>query len=288
MQNPLTFIDWMDVNASLNKLLSFQETLQILPMNSGFEAEVVKICLDKECFVLKTWNKSSKPDIQFQYQLLKRLSEYGQFVSKPVSWGIDKDGNQALLTPFDGYPLRKIDNEMLKEIATIFTSIHQIPIRDLVDLNIPKYEFINYFFPDICNYPDLYPLLIHIVDAASLRQDRLIHGDFHLENIVGDQGELKVIDWTNGQLGDSRYDFIWSLALSKIYNPINEFPPIFASTYLLQLPMEKDEIDIFEALAYMRWILLYRNGHVPVIHNTIKKVREFISNNRYLKEKDLL
>ena len=51
----------------------------------------------------------------------------------------------------------------------------------------PKYEFIDYFF----------------------------HGDFHLGNIVEVDERYMVIDWTNGQLGDSRYDFAWSLTLQN-------------------------------------------------------------------------
>jgi len=118
---------------------------------------------------------------------------------------------------------------------------------------------------------------------AQMKQERMIHGDFHLGNIVEDNKRYTVIDWTNGQLGDPRYDLAWSLMLQKIY--ISErYADVFRSAYLLGNDIQQEELEVFEAMACLRWILLTRIGGVPKEPSTIKRVTRLISNNRFLKE----
>lgn len=87
MGSPIGIVDWVEKNENMDELLKQEETLTTHVMDHGFEAEVMKISSDKESFVLKVWNKSSRPDVSFQFHLLNALFERGLSVSKPLGWG---------------------------------------------------------------------------------------------------------------------------------------------------------------------------------------------------------
>lgn len=283
MGNPIRNIDWIEKNEIMDVLLNQEDTLTIHPMDNGFEAEVMKINSDKESFVLKVWSKSSKPDISFQFHLLNVLFERGLSVSKPVGWGINPNADKVLLTTFDGSPVLKVNEKKMTDIAKILSNLHKIHIKEMESLQLPKYDFIDYFYPGVREHPDLYQALNRLVGMTSIKQERIIHGDYHLRNIVEENERYTVIDWTNGQLGDPRYDFAWSLTLNKIY--ISErYADVFRSAYLLENYIQQEELEVFEALACLRWILLNRNGGTPKGSNTIEKVRSLITNNPFLKE----
>ncbi|MEK5394807.1 aminoglycoside phosphotransferase family protein [Paenibacillus sp. FSL K6-2859] len=283
MRTPITNVNWIEHKEIMEDLLIQEANLTIHLMDEGFEAEVLKISSDEESYVLKTWSKSSKPDVQFQYRLLDVLSERGGAVSKPVGWGINPNGDKVLLTSFDGTPIHKVNNKTLKELASILARIHQIDIAELEHIQLPKYDFVDYFFPEVIEHADLKQALISLVEQTPMKQDRIIHGDFHLGNIVEDKGRFTVIDWTNGQLGDPRYDFAWSLILLKIH--ISErYADMFRSAYLLENFMEQEELEVFEAWACLRWILLNRRGSTPKGPNVTKRVKSLIGSNRFLKD----
>jgi len=287
MRTPISIVNWIEHHEIMDDLLIQEASLSTHLMDNGFEAEVLKISLDQENYVLKTWSKSSKPDVQLQYRLLDVLSERGVAVSKPVGWGINPDGNKVLLTSFDGTPIHKVNDKTMKELASILARIHQIDIAELGHIQLPKYDFMDYFFPEAREHADLNQALILLVEQTPMKQDRIIHGDFHLGNIVGEQERFTVIDWTNGQLGDSRYDFAWSLILLKIH--ISErYASVFRSAYLMEHDLEQEELEVFEAWACLRWILLNRRGSTPKGPNVTKRVKSILESNRFLKDLDFL
>ena len=283
MRNSIGIVDWVARNAIIEDLLKQEDALTTHPMDQGFEAEVMKISSDKDSFVLKVWNKSSKPDISFQYRLLNVLFERGLSVSKPVGWGINPNGDKVLLTTFDGMPVLKLDEKKMTEIAKILSRIHQIHVYDIGNIQLPKYDFIDYFFPGVREYNDIYHKLISLIQITQIKQEYIIHGDFHTRNILEKNDRYTVIDWTNGQLGDPRYDFAWSFTLLKIY--VSEpYANIFRSAYLLENDIQQKELEIFEALACLRWIVLNRSGGVPKGADTLERVKILITNNPYLNE----
>src|SRR5690348_11290041 len=101
----------------MDKILVHIDALTLHPMDSGLEAEVIKMSLDQESFVLKVWNKTSKPDIQCQYHLLKALYEQGLSVSRPIAWGVNQDYNQVLLMTHDGMPISGVNVRLITEFA---------------------------------------------------------------------------------------------------------------------------------------------------------------------------
>lgn len=283
MASPLSNVEWVEPNDMLNDLLNQEAALTTHSMDHGFEAEVMKISSDQESFVLKVWNKTSNPDIGLQFRLLNVLFERGVSVSKPLGWGINPNGDQVLLTSFGGTPVHKLNEKKMTEFAKILSKIHQIHVEEIVNIHLPKYDFNNYFFPGVREHEDIFNALSSIIRITPIKQDCIIHGDFHLGNVVEDNDRYTVIDWTNGQLGDPRYDLAWSLILFKIYLSERN-ADVFRSAYLLENHIPEEELEVFEALACLRWMLLSRNGGVPKGPNTMEKVKSLILNNRFLSE----
>lgn len=146
MGSPIGIVDWVEKNEKMEELLNQENTLTIQAMDHGFEAEVMKISSNKESFVLKVWNKSSKPDVSFQFCLLNALSTRGLSVSKPIGWGINPNADKVLLTTFDGMPVLKVNDKKMTDISRILSGIHQVRVEEIGDIQLPKYDFIEYFF----------------------------------------------------------------------------------------------------------------------------------------------
>ncbi|MCM3239241.1 aminoglycoside phosphotransferase family protein [Heyndrickxia oleronia] len=283
MVNLLHLIDWKEKNnREMDKLLSGKETLTVQSMNSGYEAEVAKIMHQGNQFVLKVWNRESKPNVQLQYHLLNVLTQREVLVSKPLAWGVDRKGNKVLLTTYDGLSFQTFSSKNITEMARILSKIHWISPYQIKNVNLPKYQFIDYFFSGIEEYLDLSQLLIQLVKKAQITQSDFIHGDYHFENIVEETGRFTVIDWTNAQLGDKRYDFAWSVFLLKIYAIPEKHASLFRSVYISEHSISQDEEELFEAIACIRWILLYRKNRIPIRNNTLEKVQRIIKYNPYL------
>ncbi|MES1045362.1 aminoglycoside phosphotransferase family protein [Heyndrickxia oleronia] len=283
MGNLLHLIDWKEKNnREIDKLLSVKETLTVQSMNSGYEAEVVKIIHQGDQFVLKVWNRDSKPNIQFQYHLLQMLTQREVPVSRPLAWGVDSKENKVLLTTYDGHPFQTFSRKNITEMARILSKIHGISPYQIKNANLPKYQFIDYFFFGIEEHQDLSQLLIQLVKKAQIAQSDFIHGDYHFENIVEETETFTVIDWTNAQLGDKRYDFAWSVFLLKIYGISEKHASLFRSVYISEHSISQDEEEVLEAIACIRWFLFYRKNRIPIRNNTLDKVQKIIKNNPYL------
>ncbi|ASK61909.1 aminoglycoside phosphotransferase [Virgibacillus phasianinus] len=281
MKDQLHSIAWKDKTVKLDELLCHSR-LRFETMNQGNEAEVTKISTESESFVLKSWNLDSKPNIRFQYNLLNALSAHEITVSEAIGWGVNAEGNHVLLTTFDGEPIRRFNREMLTKTALVLVDLHKIPTKAL-DVTMPTYNFIDYFYhPEIEKYPDIHEVIKALLEKVQVQQNCVIHGDFHFENIVEKNGKYAIIDWTNGQLGDQRYDFAWSYTLLRIYSPSDWESTMFRSVYFKENQLDEEEIEIFEALACLRWIFLNRNKSVPIRRDTIKRVKRVLRNNPYL------
>lgn len=287
MTNPIRNIDWMEISSEVHSLLQPEDScVTILPMKSGLEAEVTRISIDGLHFVLKVWNRDSKPNVHAQYKLLEALYSRELPVSKPYGWGLDRDENPALLTSFDGSPIEKANQSLFKALTNILTQIHRMPLQDIDEPGLPKHEFIDYFYPGIEEHIDLKDLLVQLVECADMKQDCMIHGDFNMGNVLEAEGTYTIIDWTNGQLGDPRYDIAWSMVLIKIYGGMRPSSH-YLSAILSETPYSYEELELFEAMACLRWILLHRMAYLPIRKGTISRVRNILKGNRHLNE-DLL
>ncbi|RCX23868.1 phosphotransferase family enzyme [Fontibacillus phaseoli] len=287
MLNPITQVYW--VERKFDPLLesSDDDSIRISSLDSGLEAEVTRISTDHQSYVLKVWNRDSRPDIGYQYRLLDTLNNRGFSVSKPYGWGYDQDKNQVLLTSFDGSPIGKINQKILKTLAKMLINIHSIPLEDLDRWQLHKYDFMTYFYPTAEDHPDIKALLVQLLQSTDLKQDRIIHGDYNLGNILEAEGKYTIIDWSNIQLGDPRYDMAWSTILMRIY--VGErYGSHFLSAFLSDSPYSIEEMELFEAIACLRWLLLNRIApDLPKTKDTLSRVKMILKNNPHLSEEFL-
>ncbi|MFD0672153.1 aminoglycoside phosphotransferase family protein [Cohnella sp. GCM10027633] len=272
--------DWLD------DLLSRAESVTVDAMQAGLEATVHKVMLDGGSYVLKVWDKHSKPDIAYQYRLLLALSEHGIPVSKPLGFGLTEDGNGALLTSDDGAPLTKLDKRAHASIAGLMADVHRFPYDPAGDLRVDKHDFVSYFYPGIAEQQDLRQALLEWIGEVGIRQDAVIHGDLHLGNLVEADGRYTAIDWTNGQLGDPRYDLMWMVVITRLYVSDRHADGLLQA-YSALIAYPEAELRAFEAIAFARWLLLHRQGALPVDAKTKKRIAAMISNNPLLTNKNL-
>lgn len=218
---------------------------------------------------------------------MEALHRQGIRVSEPIGYGRTETGVSVLLTRYHGATITKLNPSILKKIATVLADIHRLTPDGLESGKLARYDFIEYFFPGIESFPTMKEELVRLVASADMRMDRIIHGDFNLGNILEQNGQYTVIDWTNGQLGDRRYDLSWACLLLRIYSSESK-SLTFLHKYREEMSVATEELEIFEALACLRWLLLDRIFGVPKHPDTMKKIREIVSNNRYLNESVLI
>lgn len=279
-------INWVEKSETLELLLEQETTFQVVPLDSGLEAEVAKIVTPSANYVLKVWNKASKPDVQIQYQILNALYAHGRKVSKPLGWGTDRKGNPILLTSYDGTPVQKVNQSRLVKLAKMLMDIHKLPLDSLNGSRLPRYDFVSYFYPRIDEFPDIQHPLMELVQRANMKQECIIHGDYHLGNVLEHENELTVIDWTNVQIGDPRYDIAWSIILIWIYVS-EKHASNYRAAFCAENRYEAVELELYEAIACMRWVLLSRVDHPPIRKDTIARVRSILKRNTYLNFKFL-
>ncbi|WP_342552367.1 aminoglycoside phosphotransferase family protein [Paenibacillus sp. FSL R7-0652] len=281
-------MNWVHLDEKIRQGMQ-QQNQQIIPLTPGLEADVMCVRWNDQSYVLKIWNKESRPDIGKQYHLLLKLGQSGIQVSRPYGWGKDQDHNQVLLTSYDGIPVTRLDQKVLRRMACTLNDIHQYPFSiahtdadtEASKEYIPRCRFVDYFFPQIDKHADIYDRVNDVVQRVQIRQDHLIHGDYNLGNIVEMNGQHTVIDWTNGQYGDPRYDTAWSVFLITIYNG-EEYGKLYRDELRTVSSCMLDEERAFEALAWLRWVLLSREGDVPRNSEVMRRMLNIAAHNLYL------
>ncbi|GAB6926263.1 hypothetical protein JCM10914A_02460 [Paenibacillus sp. JCM 10914] len=283
MNDPISSIRWIERRPELGMLLENHDQVMYTALEAGLEAEVIKLDAPIGSYVLKIWNKSSKPSIERQYKLLEVLHHHDLPVSLPVAWGIDSEQNQVLLTTYDGTPLAKLSPAIIRKLVEMMSSIHQVPLSDIEPELAPTFDFIPYFYPSIEHHADLFQLLVQLVERSELKQDVLIHGDMNLGNVLVHEGAYSIIDWTNGQRGDARYDIAWSLLLIRIF--VGErYGSLYYKAILEEYPYSAEELARFEAMACIRGLLFYRAKAIMFSKDTLRIMKDILRSNPFLHE----
>lgn len=282
----LSCMNWIQLDKSLRLMLKGGYEVKVIPLSPGLEADVMKIVLDDQPYVLKIWNKESKPNVGNQYRLLSKLLRNGIRVSTPYGWGMDEEQNQVLLTSYDGTPVTQLTSSKLAHLARNLMEVHRYPLNEAGAEDgayISRHDFVGYFFPSIELHEDIGTHLSHLLQRVQLRQDRLIHGDYNLGNILEMEDHYTIIDWTNGQVGDPRYDIAWSVFLIMIYSGEN-YGETYCAEFRRTASYSLEDEKVFEAIACLRWLLLRRVGDVPMGPKVMQRVRAIGRNNPYLRE----
>jgi hypothetical protein len=275
-------ITWAEITDRLRSFI--QQTSVSQPLPGGYEAETIAYMSGKDSIVLKVWNRDSRPDAAYQFHLLSELRNSGIRVPAALGLGSTGDGYRVLATTYEG---RSVQNEnvtirILSELAMLLRSVHLIADREL-EVQPPRFEFIAYFYPRIEEHPDLREPLIRLVGLAGMKQDCLIHGDYNMGNILEHAEGYVLIDWTNAQLGDARYDAAWASFLLRIYNG-TAIGAAFREAYQASGEDVKVEWPVFESIACLRWLLLDRVAGLSPSPDTMARVNDFIRENPYLNE----
>ncbi|MCP1308879.1 aminoglycoside phosphotransferase family protein [Paenibacillus tyrfis] len=276
----LSEVIWVEKTSFVDELLD--QELTVSPIPAGLEANVLKFCSPKDCVVLKIWNKASNPDVHFQHGLLAALRHRGISVSTSYGWGYTPSRHKVLLTSCDGSPPSAVTSRHVKDFADLLLGLHRLSVQELDPALLKTYDFIPYLYPGIEEHQDIRAELLPLVASSGLKRNKLIHGDFNLGNILDNQGKYTIIDWTNAQLGDARYDLAWSSFLIHIYNG-EMLASAFQNAYLSGSEFDTEEMLRFEAIACLRWLLLHRTAEVPRTGTTIQRVNDIIIGNKYLK-----
>lgn len=263
------------------------EEVGLQPMQAGLEASIYLVEAGDARYVLKVWDKASKPDAEYQYRLLRALREKGLAVSAPLGVGQDEYGNAVLLTSYDGAPIARLDKRGIETIARLMADIHRFePDEEASGLRLYRHEFVGYFFPGLDGFPDLRERVNELVAAAGPKHEAVIHGDLHLGNLVELDGRYTSIDWTNGQLGDPRYDLMWAVTLTRIYVSARHADG-WKKAYLASNPYPEEQLRRFEAIAFLRWLLLHRQGLLPIGAPEMERIEALVRENEYLNGYDL-
>lgn len=251
-------------------------------LHAGLEGEACKLLRPDggAALVCKVWNRTSKPDPAMQYRLLEQLQSRDIPVSEVYGCGHDRQGNPLLLTSFDGSPLVEGEGHDVSVFAELLAGIHRIRFDDL-GLAVPETHsvferLIRYFFPALDRHPDIREVVERIRAGYKPNVLSLIHGDFNLGNIVHVEKRYCIIDWTNAQISDSRYDFAWAAFLLWLYGDEASYRR-FREAYSRENDsgLSPEEYMQFETLAFLRWVLLSRSAHIPRQASTGRRIRHW-------------
>lgn len=277
-------IRWLYTSELFDRCLSDPAFL-IEPLQSGLEGEVYKISWPAFHFstVFKVWNRSSKQDPMKQLSVLQHLREFGVPVSEVYGCGYDDVGSPILVTSFDGRPLADSEGHDVSVFAKLLAQIHRLPANRF-PLEIPDKatvfdRLIHYFFPSLSLHPDLQEAVHSIVPRITPMDVSVIHGDFNLGNIVHQGERYCILDWTNAQVSDGRYDLAWAAFLIKIYMNDNVYHK-FKESYFHERSMGSIDYPLFEMLGFLRWLLLHRMANLPMKEDTFAKIKRFRDENK--------
>jgi Ser/Thr protein kinase RdoA (MazF antagonist) len=280
-------VDWVELSDRLRSFMQRDAVNE--PLTGGYEAETLAVIRDTDKVVLKVWNKDSRPDVAYQFRLHASLRNIGIRVPAPLGWGNTRDGHQVLAASHEGQPIQNVAWPVVAELAELLRSVHRIAHESL-DLQLPQYDFISYFFPRIEEHHDLHEAVKRLTDLAGMRQDCLIHGDYNMGNVLANAEGYALIDWTNAQLGDARYDAAWASYLLRIYNG-DEVGARFMEAYLAigdEKVAQAGSWSLFESIACLRWLLLDRVSGLSPTEDMVARINAFIRESSYLDDGLLL
>jgi aminoglycoside phosphotransferase (APT) family kinase protein len=161
-----------------------------------------------------------------------------------------------------------LDRSTQEEAATLltlfcelFVQLHALDWRDFTfrgdQLTINNlYHYVDQFLHWLQDMSDLFPILktfIPVIEWLEVRRDTVpcarpapVHWDYHPGNvIVQPDGGLKVIDWTQIQVSDPRFDLGWTLLLAGAYSG-NEIRRLILEEYQRLCGTEIDNLAFFE------------------------------------------
>lgn len=219
-------------------------------------------------YVLKRWKQGAWVDAPGNFLLLQRLAALDLPVPLPGGWGHDGEGLQVLAMEYAGEPVDRASRGDLLEFGRTLALIHRAPI-DYLEFDLPADASIfldrlqTRFLDGVEAFADLTAFLHWVRPLVPFLQVTLVHGDYHLGNVACGKGGLSVIDWSEAQLGDWRYDVAWAELLTLIYTGA-EARDIYMESYESASRRSLQGLEPYEVIAAIRWLFLCRTAPFPL------------------------
>lgn len=193
---------------------------EIKRINTGIDNQVYLIRCDKEKYIVRVCNQQryceDPNNFVYQANLLKRLSDTAFFSVPNILSVFRYKDTLAMIYPFiQGkcfIPKTEVEISSLVHVLDFNKKFNNFPQLDRLQTINLYYQNVN----DLCNnLSDIWESDIKNIKAELLgcldtitRQNRnLVHGDFHLGNIIWKGNDIvAVLDWDNWAIGDIESD----------------------------------------------------------------------------------
>ena len=175
---------------------------------------------------------------------------------------IEKIEGQVLARVLDGSSLEE-QRALMRQFCELYVRLHALDWKELMpDLEYAHIEdvFGSWLTQALAMVDQLLPGMFDPVIAwvqerrseVSFERLSIIHGDFHAENLLlRDDGKLYVIDWTNVDVSDFRYDLAWSLLLLRTQGQ-EKLASVMLEEYERLLGHSIEDLEFFEVIACCR------------------------------------
>jgi aminoglycoside phosphotransferase (APT) family kinase protein len=229
--------------------------------------------------VLRLMSGGSSDDARHEYQALSLLFKAGYPVPKVFAVGSATDGLGhpfIIMQCIEGesyakqFPRQKEENpQALTTFIELFRQLHTLDWQPFVDNpeKLAPSDRLYYHFdrtiakhasyltkPPFSDFQPVIQWLKQHRDQVPCQQSAAVHQDFHPDNILqSHDGHFYVIDWTNFEISDYRFDLAWTLMLAFAYGGEDRRSMIF-NAYEKKLGQAVPSISIFEVDAILRRI----------------------------------
>lgn len=216
-------------------ILNSDKWIKVEPLLKGWSDDKKYIVYTEDLkYLLRVSNISLYNKRLEQFNLLKEVEKLNLNTPKPISFGKLNDTEVYMLlsyvegVPAQEYILNVTDDEAYKlgiEAGNILKKLHSIKVnideswyqkyKNKLDKKIKAYLASNYKH----NNSEL--ILSYYKENLELMRNReysFTHGDYHLDNMVVDNGKLGIIDFDKMKYSDPYDDFkpyYWSVSINK-------------------------------------------------------------------------
>lgn len=233
-----------------------------------------KLEKDGQYFLLRVGDKAGASEKKQWYDRLKGYTDQGIHTHKPVAFCTTADWCCCMISWVDGTPIMDVIKrdvskdyaQLGRKVGTELQKLHaaypvgmRIDWRDVMEkktdfvLNNEQTRRIEFSGSSAARQY----LLDHIGLMAN-RPQAVLHGDFHWNNcVVDEKGQIGIIDFHGGDLGDPWYEFgglLWALEYSE------SFANGQIDGYFGTVPDEFWEVFKFYTALYAFEHLTYQNG----------------------------
>ncbi len=214
-----------------------------------------------------------------EFSGMKLLHETGFPVPEVLFHTPDAFHKPAVIMEFiEGVPLAQAfeyltehqTDAMKHECVELFVRLHTLDVTSFLTPDLPASTFDDRFWfiqglmqqaERIISGPlkePFAPVMDWLRDHkqnAPCERPSITHGDYHFRNVLcSSDSKLVVIDWTNWQIGDYRYDLAWTLLLLSTYG----YPDLaenFLESYERISGQPVEQLEYYEVIAATRRLL---------------------------------